>query len=370
MRLHLLLILGVGLLLVVAPRKEHVPNKDDAENIEGVWKPVEIITDGKPATEELLKEERTNIIVGDQMVVGLRKDTNAHVLWAYRLDSAQNPKTIDMVMRFHWYLGEQQTFPGIYSLEGDVLKICMSGPGDKRPTEFASKPGSTTVLWTLKRQSGPPGSEERKKLLDEVNRASSRSSLWWLQIALNAYKREHDDRYPPPMTYSKDGKPLLSWRVVILPYLNEKSLFNEFKLDEPWDSPHNKKLLARMPAVYAPVGVTPPEPHSTFYQVFVGPHTLFEADAKGISGKDASDYHTVLVVEAGEAAPWTKPADLPYAANKRLPALGGLFPDGFHMALHRHGIRFVKSKFNESAMRLAIVRDDGEDVNLDELDRK
>lgn len=53
----------------------------------------------------------------------------------------------------------------------------------------------------------------------------------------------------PPAVHSKDGKPLLSWRVLVLPYIEEDKLYREFHLDEPWDSPHNKKLLSRMPAV-------------------------------------------------------------------------------------------------------------------------
>ena len=58
---------------------------------------------------------------------------------------------------------------------------------------------------------------------------------------------------PPPAIYSKDGKPLLSWRVAVLPYIEQGPLYNQFKLDEPWDSAHNKKLLALMPKLYEPV---------------------------------------------------------------------------------------------------------------------
>ena len=56
--------------------------------------------------------------------------------------------------------------------------------------------------------------------------------------------------FPPAYNKSPDGKPLLSWRVHILPYLEQKSLYDEFHKDEPWDSEHNKALITRMPAVY------------------------------------------------------------------------------------------------------------------------
>ena len=56
--------------------------------------------------------------------------------------------------------------------------------------------------------------------------------------------------FPPAYTTDKAGKPLLSWRVLILPYLEQQALFKEFHLDEPWDSEHNRTLIAKMPAIY------------------------------------------------------------------------------------------------------------------------
>jgi hypothetical protein len=66
-----------------------------------------------------------------------------------------------------------------------------------------------------------------------------------------------------------DGKPLLSWRVVILPYVGEEDLYKQFKLNEPWDSAHNKKLIPKIPRNYAPIRVKAKE-GETFYQVFTG----------------------------------------------------------------------------------------------------
>ena len=55
---------------------------------------------------------------------------------------------------------------------------------------------------------------------------------------------------PPHAIYGKDGKPLLSWRVLILPYIEEQALYEQFHLDEPWDSPHNEPLLRQIPRCY------------------------------------------------------------------------------------------------------------------------
>ena len=68
-------------------------------------------------------------------------------------------------------------------------------------------------------------------------------------LAMVNYSSSHNV-FPLAGTVSPDGKPLLSWRVLMLPYLDQQPLYEEFKLDEPWDSPNNKPLLARMPGVF------------------------------------------------------------------------------------------------------------------------
>ena len=73
----------------------------------------------------------------------------------------------------------------------------------------------------------------------------------------------------PPIT-DKQGKPLLSWRVAILPYIEQQGLYQKFKLDEPWDSPHNQALLKEMPSTYVCPSRAQVEPFTTTYQVFTG----------------------------------------------------------------------------------------------------
>src|SRR5262249_9824867 len=80
--------------------------------------------------------------------------------------------------------------------------------------------------------------------------------------------------FPASAIYSKAGKPLLSWRVALLPFLNQDNLYKQFHLDEPWDSEHNKKLLDKMPDIFRVPGQK--DKNGTFYQVFVGEGTMFE----------------------------------------------------------------------------------------------
>ena len=73
----------------------------------------------------------------------------------------------------------------------------------------------------------------------------------------------------------KTGRALLSWRVAVLPFIEQEPLYKQFKLDEPWDSPHNARLLEKMPRDFVIRDASAPPGH-TYYQVFTGPGTLFD----------------------------------------------------------------------------------------------
>jgi prepilin-type processing-associated H-X9-DG protein len=159
--------------------------------------------------------------------------------------------------------------------------------------------------------------------------------------------------------------PLFSWRVAILPFVEEMNLYRQFHLDEPWDSEHNKKLLAKMPKLYAPVRGKTKEPGMTYYQVFTGKDTPFDGmRALKLSGFRDGTANTFLVVEAAEPVPWTKPEDLPYQVDKPLPKLGGLFSNGFHAAFADGHVVFVGKKTPEKTLRAVITPSGGEDVEV------
>ena len=168
----------------------------------------------------------------------------------------------------------------------------------------------------------------------------------------------------------------MSWRVELLPYLEQDLLYKKFKLDEPWDSPNNKALLKYMPPSYIPPEERPStEPYHTYYQVFVGTNgpvgPVFEPSPKyrvALSGgiPDGTS-GTFLIVEAGAAVPWTKPEDIVYDPAKPLPKLGGLYQDGFTAVFADSSARFMTRDLDEETIRACITRNGGEPIEWTKL---
>jgi RNA polymerase sigma factor (sigma-70 family) len=187
----------------------------------------------------------------------------------------------------------------------------------------------------------------------------SQNNLKHIGLALH----NHLDTYrnfPAPAIYDQNNKPLLSWRVALLPFLDAEALYRKFKLDEPWDSEHNLRVAADMPAVYAPVLPTK-EKHVTYYQGFVGTGAFFEPQEKApIHAIVDGTSNTLAVVEAGEPVFWTKPEDLPFVAGQAVPRLGGLFPGFFNALVADGSVVLLSADADGATLRKAIQRNDGQ----------
>lgn len=200
---------------------------------------------------------------------------------------------------------------------------------------------------------------------EAARRAQCTNNLKQIGLALHNY-HSANNTFPPAAITDKDGKPLLSWRVAILPYIDRGDLYDQFHLDEPWNSPHNSGLLAQMPAAYRcpsnPVG----DPSLTKYQVFVGPGTLFEGNT-GVGLKDVTDgtSNTLAVVETTAGVPWTKPEDLAYGKALPLPPVGSRHLGGYNALFADGSVRFLKQSMSEQALRGLITRDGGEVISSD-----
>lgn len=217
------------------------------------------------------------------------------------------------------------------------------------------------------------------RVREAANRMKSSNNLKQISLAVYNYESTHAEL--PGNTYTPDGKPLLSWRVHILPFIEQDTLYRQVQLDEPWDGPTNRRLLLPMPPVYADTR----EPNDTaagktHYRGFSSPGAVFER--RLIVKPGGTDPHegvkpekrfgwdkfkdltseTVLAVEARDPVEWTKPDDLDASPNKPFPPLG--VPGGpknrANVAFADGSVRAIRTDLPETTLRALVTYNGGE----------
>ncbi|WP_422927939.1 DUF1559 domain-containing protein [Singulisphaera sp. PoT] len=199
---------------------------------------------------------------------------------------------------------------------------------------------------------------------EQFGRVRCVQNLLQIGLAMHNYHATYR-RFPPAYTVDAQGKPLLSWRVLLLPYLEQDSLYKEFHLDEAWDSPHNRPLASRMPAVYRCPGMSRRlnANEMTTYVVPRGEGTIFpgtkEVDIKAITDGTSN---TILTIDAGDAhaTTWTKPQDWDADAAKEFGSLFGHHPEGTNFGYADGSVRFQKETINPNTLKAFLTRNGGE----------
>jgi beta-lactamase regulating signal transducer with metallopeptidase domain len=212
----------------------------------------------------------------------------------------------------------------------------------------------------------PSGAAAQPGLPSTYLVTSTMNHLAQLGLAMHNYHSVHK-HFPPAAVMGPDGKTPHSWRVELLPFLEGESLFREYRMNEPWDSPANKKVLDKMPAVFRSPFDDPKSTKSGYY-VFTGPGTVFDG-SQGTSFKDIIDgtSNTLLLVESKQDVPWTKPEDIPFDPLKP-PSSVRSFVDGQFFACMADGSR--RKILNDKAkgqLAWLILRNDGHPIPWDEI---
>jgi hypothetical protein len=166
---------------------------------------------------------------------------------------------------------------------------------------------------------------------------------------------------PPTAICGKKGKPLLSWRVAILPYIEQNNLYNQFKLDEPWDSENNKPLIDKIPKTYLLPGAK--SEGKTHYRVFYGNGALFDLIQQtpfatvtdGLS-------NTAMIVDAADAVIWTKPDDIEFDLTMPIEKLLRFTNDATSVAFGDGSVHSLKRGLGDKTWRLLIQKADGEPI--------
>lgn len=205
-----------------------------------------------------------------------------------------------------------------------------------------------------------------------------KNDLKTVEIALLNYHAENDS-FPPAVTYGPDGKPWHSWRVLLLPYLDQPGLYREYRFAEPWDGPHNRLLVGRLPRSHYYLCNSDPgaENGETSYLAVIGDRTLWPpTGAATLGGIPDGAGRTIHVVESWQSGiVWTEPRDLSFekmtfAVNAqagegirgRHPGEDRLWGDGpprANVAFADGSVKPVTTDTPPETVKSLLLRDDG-----------
>ena len=191
------------------------------------------------------------------------------------------------------------------------------------------------------------------------------------QILLS-FLNYHDSygAFPAYANFDENGRPLLSWRVHILPYLEQKALYEQFHLDEPWDSSHNKKLISKIPQVYLdPSSPADPALGKSNYLGVLGKENLFDGSDKGVKLRQITDgtSNTVCVLQVNDqrSVIWTKPEDWELSEKNPLEGLAPNVHPGIFIAGFADGhVTSISQEIDLEVFKAMLTRNGGEIVNL------
>ena len=218
--------------------------------------------------------------------------------------------------------------------------------------QIPTSPGVTAV------KNAALQSESRKKLRD-------------IGIALHEYENAHK-QFPAAhaderVIAGSKRTVARSWRVAILPFIDQEKLYNQFHLDEDWDSEHNLKLLDQMPEIFRAPGARKESTETPFLAI-VGSQTVISESGTQMRDIQDGTANTIMLMETKKLVPWTKPEDIDFEPEGEMPKLepvyeGGLDVGfGFHVVFADNSIKFIKSYTSQKDLRALFTRSGNERV--------
>jgi hypothetical protein len=266
-----------------------------------------------------------------------------------------------------------------------VVGLAALGCGKKEPEPPPALPAPPVPPGGV----APPGGTGAPPAAPSPDALKAETAKRLKEIGLAFHNFESANQVFPAGVVGPDGNLGLSWRVALLPYLDQGALYGQFKLNERWDSEHNKKLIPKMPSVFA----HPAQPSSegnTHFRALTGRDAFvplpapwvpkpnwaahwraqpgFPALGRAINSITDGTSNTLMVAEAA-AVPWTKPDELPYQEEfvkggapkpAAVPKFGGPFAGGFHALMCDGKVVFFPDTLGEAARRAIVTASGGE----------
>ncbi len=203
---------------------------------------------------------------------------------------------------------------------------------------------------------------------EAARRSQCTSHLKQIGLAMHNY---HDtyNCFPPAVITNEEGLPMRSWRVAVLPFLEEDLTYDQYDFNEPWDGPNNQALQGARSVLYVCPSDIPTGPFDTSYVMIVGEGTLGGVPNEAVRISDITDgtSNTILAIEvAASGIHWLEPRDMtveeavayitdPAASASRHAHHGGvnvLFADGT--------VHFLPESIDPQTLRFLLTRDDGQ----------
>ena len=210
---------------------------------------------------------------------------------------------------------------------------------------------------------------EVAKVREAAARKSSANNLKQLSIAQMNYEATYGENtkafHYQGQAGGEPSKPTdrLSWRVAMLPYLEQENVYRLFHHDEPWNSPNNQPLSTYNIKTFIHPGDAPPEP-TTRYRVFYGGGAGFDLQRRVPIQDGASN--TIAIVEGADRVTWSQFNEYPFSKDGPLPALGLPNTDVFQAAMFDGSVRTFRKSIDPNVLKSAIHAADGVGAPLGE----
>jgi hypothetical protein len=208
---------------------------------------------------------------------------------------------------------------------------------------------------------------------EAARRSQCTCNLCQIKLALHNYHEVYKS-LPPAYIADASGTPMHSWRVLILPFMEQSALSNQYDFSEPWNGPNNLKLLKSMPSNFACPSRFSNPTNLTSYVAITGPGTMFPG-AGSVKFADITDglSNTLMVVEvANMNIPWTAPWDhdvrtMSFRINDpKRPSISSNHPGGANIVLGDASTRFMHESISRDNLRALITIAGGEGTTADQ----
>jgi prepilin-type processing-associated H-X9-DG protein len=207
---------------------------------------------------------------------------------------------------------------------------------------------------------------------EAARRAQCTNNLKQIAIAMHNY---HDTYkcFPSAVLTDEDGNPMRSWRVAILPFVEQGVVYDSYNFDEPWDSPSNQVLAGNRSTVYACPSDPVVGPYETSYVMIAGKGTVGGEPNEVVTFAEITDgtSNTIMAIEvAGSGISWMEPRDMTvdeaiaYITNPSATGQQHVHPGGVNVAMADGSVRFVSSSISPQVLQSMLTRDDGQRVDF------